>query len=71
MEKQAIIDENCFVIPPLPGPREDAPFSGKPFISGMTPTPTPRRMFDSKTSGGTTCTRREFTYAAISDTEPG
>ncbi len=39
MEKRAIIDENCFVIPPLTGPREDAAFSGKPFVSGIRPPP--------------------------------
>ena len=46
MEKPTVIDENCFVIPPLPGPRDDAAFSGKPFISGLTPAPALGRMFD-------------------------
>lgn len=40
------IDENCFVVPPLPGPRDETAFSGRPFISGVTPAPALGKMFD-------------------------
>jgi hypothetical protein len=45
VENPTVVDENCFVIPPLRGPRDDAAFSGKPFISGLTPAPELGRMF--------------------------
>jgi len=45
-EKQMIIDENCFVIPPLHGPIEETALSGKPFISGITPVPSLGKVFD-------------------------
>jgi hypothetical protein len=46
MEKPTVIDENCFVIPPLSGPRDDGAFTGRPFISGLTPAPALGRLFE-------------------------
>jgi len=46
MEKPTVIDEKCFVIPPLSGPREETALSGMPFISGLTPAPALGKMFD-------------------------
>ena len=35
--KKMQLDENCFIIPPLTGPREEAAYSGKPASSRPTP----------------------------------